>query len=354
MNDLKLLLASLFVFLSSASTNAANPPANWKQKFISQVEAIDEKFEGNLGVYVKCLREEADEDSIAGYKALQFWYLASTTKIPIAVAVLQAVEQEKLKLSQKVVLKQSDFVDGSGQVIWKKPGAEMTIQYLLEQMLTYSDSTAADILTRLVTTDKVNSAVEIVAPGFGPVTTLLQVRYDVYSEIHPGASRLTNMDFIDLKKYPATKRPEQIAKKLGVSVEDLIVRNIDDAFERYYAKRINSSTLTSFGEFLEKLAKGELLNPTSTALILDMMEKMKTGDDRIKAGLPSGLRFAQKTGTQHRRICNNGLLRTSKGSKFIAIAACAEKFNNQSAAETALASIGKALDKSGALACIKP
>jgi beta-lactamase class A len=45
-----------------------------------------------------------------------------------------------------------------------------------------------------------------------------------------------------------------------------------------------------------------------TALVLDAMERITTGDRRIKAGLPAGVSFAQKTGTQISRACNVGVV----------------------------------------------
>ena len=59
---------------------------------------------------------------------------------------------------------------------------------------------------------------------------------------------------------------------------------------------------------LEKLARGELLDEKYRALLLNHMRAITTGAKRIQAGLPAGLTFAQKTGTQHERACNMELL----------------------------------------------
>ena len=48
---------------------------------------------------------------------------------------------------------------------------------------------------------------------------------------------------------------------------------------------------------LSRLARGELLSEISTAYLLDLMSKSKTGPDRLKAGLSPGWSLAHKTGT---------------------------------------------------------
>src|SRR5690606_12200845 len=121
-----------------------------------------------------------------------------------------------------------------------------------------------------------------------------------------------------------------------------------------YTKGKNSATLTAYAAFLEKLFDYQLLSRESTDFVIDIMESMKTGGRRIQAGLPGHLKFAQKTGTQIRRMCNMGVIRDPKTkSKGLLIAACVEKFKRPSQAEKLFAEIGKALHKSGALDCLK-
>src|SRR5690606_10434740 len=48
---------------------------------------------------------------------------------------------------------------------------------------------------------------------------------------------------------------------------------------------------------LAKLKRGEMLSPTSTALLLSTMANARTGPQRIKGGVPAGWSYAHKTGT---------------------------------------------------------
>ncbi len=274
------------------------------------------------------------------------WYLASTVKVPVAIIVMQKVEDGTLSLDEEITLKATDYVDGSGDTNWLEPGTKIKLSQLLEKMLTQSDSTATDLLIKRVGVAELNRRLRTLVPqGFQPISTILQVRYEAYSELHPRAKRLSNMDFFELKKLPDSEaRLKYLIDKMGVQRKDLRARTIEEAFERYYKKRMNSSTLSAFADLLEKLARGKILSASSRDLVLSHMEKITTGEKRLKAGMPVGSRFAQKTGTQVRRICNMGIVRASEAaSDDIIVAACLEKFSDPEKANETLKKVGETL-----------
>lgn len=326
---------------------SAEEKTPWQKELKKAIESLDESTPGELGVYVKRL----DDGRELKYEADRKWYLASTVKIPVAIALLQEVEKGAISLDQKLELKKSDFVDGTGEILWSDPGKRFTVAKLLEEMLTESDSTAADMLIRLIGVQKLNDRVRTMSePGsFNPITTLLQVRADAYSELHPRARELTNMDFIDFKKSKGLdERLNRFLSRLGLRKDDLESGTIEEAFERYYEKEVNSATLDGFGKLLEKLQAGELLNQRHTKLVLGYMSRMVTGEKRIKAGLPPSVSFAQKTGTQIRRICNVGILNNRKTpGRHAVVTACLEKFEDQDEAEKALSRLGELIVKTG-------
>lgn len=337
-----LIVALLTVGLITGPNTSPPAPApipEWVIKLREQIKAIDVETPGNLGVFVKKLGTTEE----MSHEADQDWYLASTVKVHIAIAALQLVEEGKLSLAQKIAIKPSDPVDGSGEVQFKKPGTKVSVSYLIEKMLTQSDSTATDILIRLIGVDELNNRIrtKMGVQGFQPFTTILQVRLDAFSELHPNARKLTNRHFIDLKKHKSSPaKYRAIAKQLRVPTRELNLKSIEDAFEKYYERRLNSGSLRSFGQLLEKLALGELLSKTHTELMLRHMKAMTTGERRIKAGLPKHVNFAQKTGTQVRRICNVGIVFASTP---LVVTACLEKFSSFSEGEKALQKVGRAL-----------
>jgi beta-lactamase class A len=205
------------------------------------------------------------------------------------------------------------------------------------------------MLIRLIGEDTFNEQVrEMVPEGFGPITTILQVRYDAWGEIHPGVGTLTNRDFIELKTVDDPEaRYRMVLEKLEIEADQAAVGNSGEAFERYYAKGINSANLEAFGQLLERLQRRELLNDEHTGKLIGLMESISTGDRRIKAGLPEGARFAQKTGTQIARACNVGILNPQLDDRAVVVTACAEGYDGLADAEQAFVALGAALADAG-------
>lgn len=322
-------MAILFFFAAFARA------ATWQPALESRLEALDRSTPGAFGVYVKHLKDGA----ALSYHGSRQWYLSSTTKVPIAVALMKKVEAGEISLSRQLVLRKSDYVDGAGELQRTKPGTKFTVRALLERMLVHSDSSATDMLVRLIGPDYLN---EFLGEGFGDFTTILQVRYDAFGELHPKVAGLSNIDFIELKRGGGLgERLGLLLARLGLKREDLAASSIEEAFERYYRKGLNSSSLDAYGELLEKLVRGDLLTAEHTKMLVGFMKQITTGERRLKAGLPRGTEFAQKTGTQIGRICNMGVVNPS-GSALV-VAACVEKFKSQAGAEDLLKRVGEAL-----------
>lgn len=316
------------------------PREYWAQQLEQQFVEIEQEMGGNLGVYVKDL----SDGRTLGYNAGRAWYLSSTVKVPLAIALLQKVEQGELSLSDTLILQSSDYVDGAGDLITHKPGTSFTVGTLIGKMLRNSDSSATDMLMRLMGVDAFNEHLRqhLSPEGFHPFTTLLQVRYEAYREVHENALQLTNMDFIHLRRiYSRPARLLRLTQKMGIRSDEMKARSIEEAFNRYYSRKLNSGTLEAMGQLLERLYQGELLNEEHTTLVLDAMENITTGDHRIRAGLPTGVRFAQKTGTQIDQACNVGIIMAPAGA--VVVAACVENYGELSKAEEALEAVGNAL-----------
>lgn len=336
-------LLSLLLF-SSLLSGPSKAQTDWTIAFREELVALDDEFAGNFGVYVKHL----EQGNSVNYFSGRPWYLASTTKVPVALALMEAVEAGEISLNEELVLKSSDWVDGSGELLSRKPGERFTIKALLGHMLERSDSTATDMLIRRIGIPQINKFVQTTAQGFWPMTSILEVRYGGYSFLHPRAKELTNLDFIALKKVAIQDRAQAFAKKLKIMISELDSNSYESAFEKYYEQLYNSATLEGYGELLEKLVTHQIISPESTDLILNHMRNIKTGAHRIKAGLPKTVTFAQKTGTQVGRVCNIGIIQSTNRQNNFAIAACAEKFKNTEEGEAVLKYIGKALTQSGA------
>jgi beta-lactamase class A len=69
------------------------------------------------------------------------------------------------------------------------------------------------------------------------------------------------------------------------------------ALNDYLADPIDGASPDAIAMALTRLARGELLSPQSTKLILDTMSRTRSGPRRLKGGVPAGWGFLHKTGT---------------------------------------------------------
>lgn len=336
-----LLLA--VVLILPAPVAFANDPV---KDLAREIHMINAGSAAELGVYIKHL----GTGEVISHKADRLWYLASTIKVPLAIAVLQTVEDSRLSLQDQIVLKESDFVDGSGDLLYHQPGSRFSVAELLEKSIRNSDSTATDILIRLLGEQALNRRVResMVGEGFRPFTTILQVRYDAYAELHPRAVELSNIDFLEIRSAGGTdERVRAFLRKLDLAHDQLMASNLELAFERYYTRNINSGTLVAFGLLLEKLVRGELLTDRHTELLFSHMGDISTGDKRLSAGLPERISFIQKTGTQIERACNVGVIHPHANDNAVVITTCAENFGDIHHAEQVFQKIAEALTRTG-------
>lgn len=342
------LAALLFGTVSSSAV--AQDGIEWSGPFLARLALVDRQTPGRLGVYVK----DMETGISTSYNGEEPWYLASTVKVPVAITVMRQVEAGVLSLETTVPLLASDYVDGAGPTNGFAPGTTLSVHFLMEQMLIHSDNTASDMLIRLVGLERVNAVTrELVPEGFGPITTLADVRRRVYSELHPAAQGLSGNDFLALKRQPSEAgRLALLARLLGVERRALAPISLGEAYERYYATPFNSATLKAYGDLLSALDAGTALSPDSTQYLLDIMRRAQTGALRIKAGLPPTVGFAHKTGTQRARICDAGLVDQpstdpTEISTRLVVVACVREVASTAKAERALRGTGEAVTAAG-------
>ncbi len=343
MTPCALRLRTLCLVLSLTTVSLAAHSAAWSDALRQHIERIDKATPGQLGVYIKRL----DNGETFAYQADRPWYLGSTTKLPIALAVLQETEAGKLSLAQKVTLQETDKVDGSGNVVWQKSGTSYTVDALLKRMLMESDNTAANLLIRTVGEDTLNQRARqyLGTNGFNRLTNFTAVRRDVYGELHPKARELSNTQLVQVAAQPkGPQRVNAIVRTLSIPRAELRVKTMDEAYTRYYARQFNTAPLSAYGGMLEQMVTGKLVNPTHLQrLFVDL--KYETYDAyRLEAGLPRSARFIHKTGTQWHRACHMGVINPQDGARAaIIVATCAEDLDEQREAGRAFEQIGRAI-----------
>jgi beta-lactamase class A len=298
---------TLCLALALTTASLAVHGADWTDALRQHIERIDKATPGQLGVYIKRL----DNGETLNYQADRPWYLGSSAKLPIAIAVLQESEAGKLKLSQQVTLQDTDKIDGSGNVVWQKSGTSYGVEALLKRMLMESDNTAANMLVRTIGEDALNHRARFyLGPqGFNRITTFTQVRQDVYGALHPDARKLPNMDLVRLAAVP-----------MGPKRVDALVR------------------------MLERLVTGQLVSPPNLQRLFTDLKYETYDAYRLEAGLPRTVRFIHKTGTQLGRACHMGVINPQDGGRAaVIVATCAEDLDEHRDAGRAFEQIGRAI-----------
>jgi beta-lactamase class A len=109
-----------------------------------------EKEEANVSVYIVNLRDGAS----IGIRENQQFEPLSLNKLPLAIIILEKVEQGELSMDEKIKIRE-EFVDNSSGTLYERNLSELSIKELLYYMLADSDNTAADTLLSLTSSDEV-------------------------------------------------------------------------------------------------------------------------------------------------------------------------------------------------------
>lgn len=341
---------------SAVSSKAHKKPSkslkkssNWQTRLQKQIDELEKTYPGQIGLYIKDLNT-GEEYAL---HAEESWYLASTVKIPVAMEVLRQIDMKRYSLNDEIEITPEDYVDGNGPLKFRKPGEKVTIKYLIEQMIIWSDNVATDMLLRIAGLENVNKLVKAISPeGFSDITSLKDVRRHVYGGIHPNAFKLSGQNFIELKSISnPIDRFSKLVNLMDVETNEIKLQDIDGAYESYYEKGLNSASPKNYSRILEELWTGKLLTASSRDFLVKTMLKTETGKKRIRAGLKSPWVFAHKTGTQYKRIADVGYIWNPDKShrKPVIVVSFVRNISEQRTSAGILEKVAKIISNSGVL-----
>jgi beta-lactamase class A len=321
-----------------AEASAQDYFEQWPVELQTEVTHLYRSFNGEIMLYVK--------DLATGYKythnSATPMYIASGVKMAVMVELFRQVKAKRVRLDEEVIYGPMDTRDGAPVMSYLRVGTPVQMRILLESMIQQSDNAATDMILRRIGVPNVNRGLdEENIFGFGPITTLLDVRKLVYKEIDPRAMQLT----------PAELTSIGVAENMGARLarlEDLFheqpgtftTTDFDRAFNAYYRTGNNSAPLDAVGILLERLAKKTLVSMEASKQMLEVMMGTQTGARRARAGLPLGTPFAHKTGTQYRRICDLGIFYISE-KKPVVFAMCVKGGQTRRRAEEVIAHVAQ-------------
>ncbi|TQR20108.1 serine hydrolase [Psychrobacillus vulpis] len=116
------------------------------KKLISKIQDLIGQSEGIWGIVL----EDLDLGEKWELNGEELFYAASVIKVPVMATIFSAVERGELTLTDQILLKEKDFVGGSGVLQHFTPGTSLPIQDIIMLMIIQSDNTATNILIDLV------------------------------------------------------------------------------------------------------------------------------------------------------------------------------------------------------------
>lgn len=243
----------------------------------ARIDRLGSNFSGSVGIAVRDVSDSWSARFNSGIAAPQ----QSVSKLWVAIALFDAIDRGRIRLDESVTVGPQDLT------VFHQPiryligdrGYRTNLETLLRYALVRSDNTANDMLLRRVggpeTIRTMLALKQIDQVRFGPGEKLLQAsiagldwqpRYSVGSAFQDARARLP--------------RPLREA-----------------ALARYLAEPLDAATPDGISRALVRLKRGELLSPSSTSQLLDIMASSQTGRARLRAGLSPGWTLAHKTGT---------------------------------------------------------
>ncbi|NID05127.1 class A beta-lactamase [Luteibacter jiangsuensis] len=230
---------------------------------------------GTLGVTVVDMEthERTRINADRGYPMM------SVFKAPVAAAVLAEVDAGKIALDQEVTIGRKDVVGGSAvpSIGAHFAGGQMrfTVERLLVAAVSESDNTAVDALIRLLG---------------GPAVVTRYLRDHGIDGMRVDLSEGDVSHIFDDTANGQTIPENETEAALAVRRQR--------GYQAFMVDVRNTTTPDAAADFLEKLWRGKLLSAASTQRLLRLMYD-QTVPNRLRAGLPPGVRFADKCGTSY-------------------------------------------------------
>jgi beta-lactamase class A len=232
--------------------------------------------------------------------------MASVYKLPIALQVLRRVERGELRLNDRVKLSEHDFRPGVSPVIKEAKGKSitLTIERLLDLMLSESDNTASDILMRQAGGPEAVTARlrELGVTGINVNRSEGQIALDFWGVREPPPESEWTLALFDKLKAKVQPAESEAAATAAVN------------------ESRDSSTPDAMAELLVKLYRGEALGSEGTEHVLRIMKASPTGPARLKGLLPKGTVVAHKTGTIGAMTNDVGIITLPGDAGHVAVA----------------------------------
>jgi beta-lactamase class A len=258
--------------------------------------------------------------------------MASTYKVPIAVQILSMVERGELSLDDLITVEQEDVYRTASAIsdLLDQPGLILSVRNLMELMLQISDNIATDILFRT-------------AGGSGAITNRMR-------EVGAGGIRVDRPTWAIIAGFVGRLDISEDNRIYPEEYLQLLMQERSDEDQAANTQAFNEdprdhATPESMATLLTKIWNKEILSAENSELLVDIMYRCQTGENRIKGLLPPNTRVAHKTGTIGETTNDVGIidLPGGKGHVVTVVYIKESKLENNEAMEPVIAQISRAI-----------
>jgi beta-lactamase class A len=300
MRSLIVAVALAFAFLATSPVAAAEAPAALN----AELSRLAKSADGVVGIAAWRLDGRGSRVLV---NADQPFPMASTFKVAVAGAILSKVDRGEISLDQLVPVPHAMMVESEGlAATFRHEGVSVSVKNLLELMLTVSDNTATDVLTKL---------------AGGPAAVTAWVRGQGVEGLR--VDRDTAGLIRDFFHIGPGSFPEALAA--AVKADPKLEERGDKLNPAFDNDPRDTATPLAMGTLLERFFTSKALSPASTKLLTEIMERNTTGKARIRGRLPAGTVVAEKTGTIGGSLNNVGLITLPDNAGKIIVAVFIKK-----------------------------
>ncbi|MBI4376619.1 MAG: serine hydrolase [Elusimicrobia bacterium] len=255
--------------------------AAWEQ-MTSHLSSLAARHTGRVAIYLKDL----SSGRTWSYHEDDLFPSASLIKVPIMASVFYKIKDGELSLYDKLTLRRRHRTGGSGSLKWRSDGTRLTVRELLQHLISESDNTAMQIL------------IEAVGLGY------IQQHFPRMGLVYTGIYR-----------------------------EGLSLRSGRVSHENY-------TTAREMAGLLEKIYSGEMVDRSSSQIMMEILKHKKAVRSRLAKDLPKGWEIAHKTGLLRTACHDSAVFLTPRGDYLMIV--LTGQNNNYRLAKNFISKLGKA------------
>lgn len=232
----------------------------------SRIRPLVDAHQGQVAVAIKRLSDGAAYE----LNAEEPMPTASLIKVAVMVEAYRQADVRQLDLTKKITLRAEEMVPGSGVLTEHfSPGLELSVRDAVRLMMAFSDNTATNLVLDQI--------------GLGATAATMESLGLPHTKIHSKVYRRDTSLF-----------PER-SEKFG----------------------LGSTTAREMATLLERLHRGELASPESTAAMLEHLRACES--KTLPRFLPAGTRIAHKTGSVNAARTAAGILDDPSGPIVVVV-----------------------------------